>query len=51
MVVAVISVLCHYLEEGYSTTGNCLNQKQHVYMYLETRAIFSNQRIGIGCYA
>ena len=42
--------LCHYLEEGYSTTGDCLCQKQKVYlyMYLETRAIFSNQRTGVG---
>ena len=51
MVVAVISLVCHYLEGAYSTTGDCLCQKQNVYLYLETRAVFSNQRTGVGCYA
>ena len=41
MVVAVISFYV-------IITGDCLCQKQKVYLYLETRAIFSNQRTGVG---
>ena len=47
MVVAVISFYVIVLKKVIPPPATVC-QKQKVYLYLETRAIFSNQRTGVG---
>ena len=51
MVVAVISVYVIILKKVIPPPATVYVRKKKGFLYLETRAIFSNQRTGVGYYA